>query len=148
MASLLRWRPLAAATLLSALSWSMEVLAFLMILEALEGQGVTLLGSAFIFSITTILGAISFLPGGLGVAEGSMIGALLLHGVFTVEARAATATYLIRFATLWFGVVVGFLALLVFRYRHGDVDLDRESLDDEPPDVRRGEGASRDPNGG
>lgn len=131
---LLRWKLLSWTTLISVAAWSMEAVAFYFILEALQGQGVTPLVALFIYSITTILGAVSFLPGGLGVAEGSMIGVLLLFGIFATETPAAVATYLIRFATLWFGVIVGFFALLAYRMRGAPVDVDPDDIEpgDEP----------------
>ena len=43
-------------------------------------------------------------------------------GVFATDSGAAAATYLIRFATLWFGVILGFVALVLFRMREAGVD--------------------------
>ena len=48
-----------------------------------------------------------------------MIGGLMWLEIFAEEAPAAAATYLIRFATLWFGVALGVVALGWFRRRHG-----------------------------
>ena len=117
MRVLVRGVPMLVATALSTVSWSMEALAFHWIVAALNPLRLELDLSAFVYSMTTILGAVSFLPGGLGVTEGSMIGALLLFGVFQDEASATAATYLIRIATLWFAVGIGACALLVFRRR-------------------------------
>lgn len=113
MRLLIRLRPLAIGTSLSAVSWSMEALAFFWILDTLGGNAEPLL-AAFVFAMTTILGAVSFLPGGLGVTEGTMIGALLLFDVFASEVVATTATYLIRLATLWFAVVLGIFGMAWF----------------------------------
>ena len=120
MRQLVGWKALTVTTLMSVISWSMEGIAFYWIITALGGGG-SVLDALFIFSMTTILGAVSFLPGGLGVTEGGMIGGLMLLGVFTTRAPAGAATYLIRFATLWFGVLVGFFALLRFRRVYGEV---------------------------
>ncbi len=114
---LLKVGVLSWTTLLSVVGWSMEAVAFYLILDALGSPHATLQLAAFVFAMTTILGAVSFLPGGLGVTEGSMIGVLLVMHAFDAEAGAAAATYLIRFATLWFGVVLGMGALVVFRLR-------------------------------
>jgi len=53
------------------------------------------------------------LPGGLGVAEASIAGMLLLLVDDPAMTRgvAVAATLLIRFATLWFAVFLGVLAL-------------------------------------
>ncbi len=116
MRRLIELRPLILGTALSVLSWSMEAAAFLWILNTLGADPGPRL-AAFVYAMTTILGAVSFLPGGLGVTEGSMIGALLLFGVFADEIAATTATYLIRLATLWFAVLLGVVALVVFERR-------------------------------
>ena len=121
MRQLVGWKALTVTTLMSVISWSMEGVAFYWIITALGGGG-SVLDALFIFSMTTILGAVSFLPGGLGVTEGGMIGGLMLLGVFSTRAPAGAATYLIRFATLWFGVLVGFIALVRFRRVYGSVD--------------------------
>ena len=56
-------------------------------------------------------GSGSALPGGLVAADGSIAGMLaLLLGLSA--ATAASATLLIRFATLWFGVGLGLLVWL------------------------------------
>ncbi len=115
MRELVRPIPLVVTTLMSTLSWSMEAAAFHFIIEALDPLRLEATVSSFVFAMTTILGAVSFLPGGLGVTEGTMVGALLLFGVFEAEAKAVSATYLIRLATLWFGVALGVLGLVAFR---------------------------------
>lgn len=108
--ALMGLKSLSWTTLLSVVSWAMEALAFYLICVELGGE-LSLFLAVFIFSITTILGAVSFLPGGLGVTEGSMLGALELFGVFGASGQATAATGLIRFSTLWFGVVLGWIAL-------------------------------------
>jgi hypothetical protein len=51
------------------------------------------------------------LPGGLGVAEGSLTA--LLAGLGTPLPAAAAATLLVRGATLWLAVALGVLTVLV-----------------------------------
>lgn len=114
---LLTLKALALTTVLSVLAWSMEALAFYWILTALDATEPTIYVAFFIYSMATILGAVSFLPGGLGLTEGSMIAVLMAMGLFARASTAAAATYLIRFATLWFGVLLGLLAWIIFRRR-------------------------------
>ncbi|MFW5966919.1 MAG: lysylphosphatidylglycerol synthase transmembrane domain-containing protein, partial [Persicimonas sp.] len=116
MRRLIDWKLMSWTTLLSIVGWSMEAFAFYLILQELGAETATFSLAAFVFAMTTILGAVTFLPGGLGVTEGSMIGVLMVMGVVNTEAAAGAATYLIRFATLWFGVLVGLLALLWYRF--------------------------------
>ena len=75
-------------------------------------QGLPL--AVFILSFSTVIGAASALPGGLGAAEASITAMLSLLVGLNREA-ASTATLLIRFATLWFGVLLGLAAWLTSR---------------------------------
>lgn len=116
---LLHWRVLLGATVLSVVSWGCECIAFYYVLVALgvPGTPLLLLQATFIFAASTLLGLVSFLPGGLGASEISSVG--LLNVLVGMSAAAATtATIIIRFATLWFGVGVGVVALLWFRRRY------------------------------
>ena len=118
--TLLRPVPLISTSALSVASWGLECVAFWLILhgfDAVPGAGVNmdLFGGTFVFSMTTILGAISFMPGGLGVAEASMIGALKLLGMVTSGAVASAAAVLTRLATLWWAVGWGFIGFVAFQ---------------------------------
>ncbi len=119
--TLLQWRPLAAMTLLSAVAWSMEVLAFGWIIGHLGANAPLLMESCFVYATSTLAGALSFLPGGLGVTEASLTGLLLWTQLFDELTLALAATYLIRFTTLWFGVMVGVLAFLFLEWRQRSV---------------------------
>ncbi len=67
----------------------------------------------FTLAFSTVIGAASALPGGLGAAEASIVGMLIL--LLNTSQETAAATLLIRFATLWFGVVLGLLTWLFSR---------------------------------
>jgi uncharacterized protein (TIRG00374 family) len=120
---LLEWRVLLVASLISILSWGFECLAFYYVLLGLgvEGTPLLLLQATFIFAASTLFGLVSLLPGGLGVSEVSSVG-LLVAIVGLGAATATTATILIRFCTLWFGVLVGVIAMAWFGRRHGVED--------------------------
>ena len=61
------------------------------------------------YSASIILGTISMSPGGLGVTEGSLAGLLTLQGI---ELKTTIIlAIIIRFFTLWFGIIVGFVSL-------------------------------------
>jgi glycosyltransferase 2 family protein len=112
---LLRPRPFVFATALGMLSWFGECLALCLVLVGLGlpfSIGL-LLASTFVFSVAAWIGALSLLPGGLGAAEASVAGLLLLtvNDPLMNAALAGAATLIIRFATLWFGVLLGVLAL-------------------------------------
>ncbi len=63
-----------------------------------------------LFVITSLaVGAISFLPGGVGVTELSMTGLLVKSGI--IVSAALALTIFIRFMITWSTVVIGFIAL-------------------------------------
>jgi uncharacterized protein (TIRG00374 family) len=117
LAALSRPGVLLGSTALSAAAWLAECVGFALIVDAFPGTAVPFGLAMLIYAATTIAGALSFLPGGLGVTEGAMT--LLLvqgsHGVDT--ATAAAATILTRLATLWFAVGLGVVAMAIARRR-------------------------------
>ncbi len=106
---------LLVATLLSLLAWGAEALAFYWVLLWL-GADVSLPFAMFVYALSMLAGAVSFLPGGLGGAEAVMVSLLVLKGMTMPAAIAATV--FIRLATLWFAVAIGLAAL--YCSRHGE----------------------------
>jgi glycosyltransferase 2 family protein len=108
--SFMVFRPAATAfaVLLGTISWLGEGLGFYLILLGLGMQpSLELAATAvFVLAFSTVVGAASALPGGLGAAEASIAG-MLLFILQLNPAVATSATLLIRLATLWFGVVLG-----------------------------------------
>lgn len=97
------------SAVLGVVAWGAEGLAFYYLVQVL-GTDLDLLTALFIYAFAMLVGAVSFLPGGLGGAELAMVTLLTLHGMSPGVAVAATV--IIRLATLWFAVVLGALALL------------------------------------
>jgi glycosyltransferase 2 family protein len=98
---------------IGVISWFAEAVAFVAILA---GLGVPLSGALVpqatgAMAIGTLIGAVSFLPGGLGFAEGGIVGLLLLLVPDISLAQAAAATLLFRLVTFWFGVSLGMVTL-------------------------------------
>ena len=89
-------------------AWGAEGVAFYYIMHVL-GSDLTLQGALFIYAFSMLVGALSFLPGGLGGTEATMVALLMLHNI--PQPQAVAATVLIRIATLWFAVALGILAL-------------------------------------
>jgi uncharacterized protein (TIRG00374 family) len=93
----------------------------------LEGMGLYTLGSMIpeahlgaavgvgIYAVAVLVGAISFLPGGLGSTEAVMTALLVARG-FTV-ADALLVTIVCRVLTLWLAVLIGWLAVFALRNR-------------------------------
>jgi uncharacterized protein (TIRG00374 family) len=117
LSALCRPGPLLVATLIAVPAWGFECLGFALITNAFPGAHVDLGLATVIYAGTTIAGALSFLPGGLGVTEGAMTLALV-EGASRLDASTAlAATLLTRLATLWFAVLLGVLFLAVARRR-------------------------------
>ena len=89
-------------------AWGSEGLAFYYIMHVL-GSDLTLQGALFIYAFSMLVGALSFLPGGLGGTEATMVALLMLHNI--PQPQAVAATVLIRLATLWFAVALGVIAM-------------------------------------
>jgi uncharacterized protein (TIRG00374 family) len=61
------------------------------------------------YASSLILGAASFIPGGIGITEGSMTGLFSFQGVEISSAFALVV--IIRLFTIWYSVIVGFISL-------------------------------------
>ncbi len=109
--TLLGTRLLVEMTLLSAVSWLFECLAAYVCVKGLR-LDLSLADTIVVFTLGSLAGALSFLPGGLGVAETSMTALIRALGD-TTKAQAAAATVLIRLSTLWFAVALGLVGLAV-----------------------------------
>ena len=62
-----------------------------------------------IYATSILLGAISFIPGGVGITEGTLAGLFTLEGISI--STALILSVMIRILTLWYSVGVGFIAL-------------------------------------
>lgn len=110
---LIALRRLVPAVALSVVSWSCECIAFYVVLEALGLTGCAgFLNAVFIYAFSTIAGAITMMPGGIGLTEVSLTGLLVKISCENPipTSLAAAATIIIRLCTLWFAVVVGIIA--------------------------------------
>ncbi len=113
-AELLRPRPLILGVLLSTVSWFFECTAFWAVVHGFSGASIDIQAATFIYASMTVAGALSFLPGGLGVTEAGMLAMLGELGTGCNRSVAAAATFVTRLCTLWFAVLLGIVALLIF----------------------------------
>ena len=99
-------------SLLSAFAWFFECLGmYIVILGFKESLNITL--ATFIFSFASLAGAVSMIPGGLGVAEATISGLLQFFG--SAPATSVGIAIIIRLGTLWYGAIMGMSIYLVFR---------------------------------
>ena len=113
--SLFRPVPLLWALALGILAWGTSGMAFGIVLVGfgVPMQWESLFMAVFIFNISTVIGAVVALPGGLGGFEGSAV--FWVVRLFGMSTAAATASALvIRFCTLWINVAIGFVSFLLW----------------------------------
>jgi len=116
LATLLRARNLVVPTALSIAAWSLECLSLWVILRGF-GEVTSVSLAAFFYATSTLAGALVPVPGGLGITEGALKEQLQTLGHVSPSTSTA-AMMLVRFATLWFAVLVGFVALGILRAKH------------------------------
>ena len=95
--------------LLGVTYWFIISAAAYYILIAFDVNVLDYLTVLAIYTTSILLGAISFVPAGIGVAEGSIAGLFTLNGIDV--STALILSVMIRVLTLWFSVSVGFIAL-------------------------------------
>ncbi len=105
---------LVGMSFLSILAWFLECLALFIIINGF-GQSLNILLSTFVFSFASLAGAVSMIPGGLGVAEATISGLLVFFGLN--PSVAVGVAIVVRFGTLWYGAVLGLLVYLIFKKR-------------------------------
>ena len=137
LALLLHPRNLLVPTLLALLSWSLECLSLWVILQGF-GQSTSVSLCAFFYATSTLIGALIPVPGGLGFTEGALE-QQMIHTGGVPRGVSTAAMILVRLATLWFAVLVGFVALSLLRLRYpgllasspATADAAREALESE-----------------
>jgi uncharacterized protein (TIRG00374 family) len=118
-------RPMLLSTAISIPGWFMECLELWLLLSILSGAGLPsltlaslglLLSATFVHSTASIIGAVTMSPGGVGTYELTSV-ALIVFLLGLGQTLASAATILIRLVTLWFSVIVGFVALAIITRR-------------------------------
>jgi uncharacterized protein (TIRG00374 family) len=122
-------------TLLSVAAWSLEGVGLWIILRGF-GERPPLTQTAFVYATATLAGAIVPTPGGLGVTDPLLDGQMARLGGIP-SATATASMLLVRFATLWFAVAIGFAALGILRARYPHVLAEAEPKPRLPPDAHR-----------
>jgi len=114
---LVRLENLVWPTLLSIVAWSLECMALAVVLRGFRTP--TPLGlCTFFYATSTLAGAIvAIVPGGLGVTETLLKEQMQEIGGISPQTSTG-AMILVRLATLWFAVLVGFVSLSILKRRH------------------------------
>ena len=107
-------KKLIITTGLGLIAWFMECLALYLTIIGF-GDHLGIIVSTFTFSFASLAGALSMIPGGLGVAEATLSGLLQFFGL--TAAISVGAAIIIRFSTLWYGTFLGIVVYLLGKSR-------------------------------
>jgi len=110
---LLATRPLVVGTVISFLSWGLECLGVYLCAVGL-GVDRPFLLVVFVFAVSSLLGVLSMLPGGIGAVEAGLTAQFIALAGLSAG-LAVALTLVIRLATLWFATLVGLAGLFVVR---------------------------------
>lgn len=113
ISELLTNRSLLKVVPLSFLAWGIQSYGLVVIVHALgfEANQWLLMG---IYNISILAGAISFIPGGIGVTEASI--SILLVGIGMDLPLAVLASIIVRGMTLWFAIILGLVSLFILNF--------------------------------
>jgi uncharacterized membrane protein YbhN (UPF0104 family) len=100
--------PLAITVLASLGAWFAECVGYWIVLRGV-GVHTGLDAATFLYAFSTVAGGPS--PGGLGISD-ALLGGLANRIAGATQAQGLASSLLIRLATLWFGVLLGALALM------------------------------------
>lgn len=100
------WKTTIKAWSISIISWSLEIITFYYVFKAFDIH-LNFIESGQIVYTSILVGALSFLPAGLGITEGSLI-VLLTERGYELSIVIA-AVFMIRIVTVWFATGIGFV---------------------------------------
>jgi uncharacterized protein (TIRG00374 family) len=105
---------LIAAFVLGCFAWGLEGVGLMQLSHINPDLHLNWSAALGIYAFAMIVGALSFLPGGLGGTEATMIALLLAFGYPMPD--AILLTLVCRLLTLWFAVAIGWLAVALLHY--------------------------------
>lgn len=112
---MLNGRTISISLLIAVLAWSFEGLelgVLVSVFSPSQGELGTYIG---IYAVSVLLGAISFVPGGVGGTEAVMTALLVSQGATLPSAIVSTLAC--RITTLWLGILLGWAAVATLRNR-------------------------------
>tara|TARA_B100000029_G_scaffold387718_1_gene383769 strand:+ start:2619 stop:3560 length:942 start_codon:yes stop_codon:yes gene_type:complete len=97
--------------LLSLIYWLIISVAVYLTLLAFNIDTIGIIETIAIYTASVLVGVITFVPGGIGITEGSLTGLFVLQGVDL--SLALVISVIIRIFTLWYSVSIGFICLKI-----------------------------------
>lgn len=104
---------LAIGLSLGLVAWGAEAVGLKLVGDVISSAPLSLSSAMGIYAIAIIVGALSFLPGGLGSTEAVMASLLYAHGYQLPE--AILLTLVCRLLTLWLAVLIGWICVWALR---------------------------------
>jgi uncharacterized protein (TIRG00374 family) len=104
---------LCAGLAMGLLAWGLEAVGLKLVGDVISATPLPLASAMGIYSVAIIVGALSFLPGGLGSTEAVMAALLYAHG-YTMP-QAILLTLVCRLLTLWLAVLIGWVCVAMLR---------------------------------
>ena len=117
--------PLVKMTSLSIISWGFECVGYYLILKSFSVE-VSFVWASFAYAFATIVGAVSMLPGGLGVTEGSLSYLVISQGY--AKEIAFASTFIVRVVTLWFAVFIGVISVIIYQNKFGKIEFELNNI--------------------
>jgi uncharacterized protein (TIRG00374 family) len=113
---MVRFKELIVTVVLSIFAWAFECFSFYLVVNGF-GTGSTIhvdiFIATFVYGFATLAGAATMLPGGLGATDASITGLLVVLSI--PKNIAVASTLIVRSATLWFAVIVGIAAVMIYQ---------------------------------
>ncbi len=98
---------------LGLVAWGCEAVGLKLVGDVISPVPLSVPSAMSIYAIAIIVGALSFLPGGLGSTEAVMEALLAAHG-YTMP-HAILLTLVCRLLTLWLAVIIGWVCVWLLR---------------------------------
>jgi uncharacterized membrane protein YbhN (UPF0104 family) len=114
---LMKARIFVVGLVLSTIAWSAESFSLYLIMKGFR-LSADVLQANFVYSFSTLIGALSMTPGGIGGAEAGMVGLMGFLGIDYTS--GLPAVLLIRICTLWLAILLGIVVMLVMFYVGGE----------------------------
>lgn len=99
--------------LIGAVAWGAEAVGLKLVADIIAPVHMSIPAAMGIYAIAIIVGALSFLPGGLGSTEAVMAALLVAHGYDMPQ--AILLTLICRLLTLWLAVLIGWICVWLLR---------------------------------
>jgi uncharacterized protein (TIRG00374 family) len=106
---------LSVGFVLGFFAWGFEGIGLSVLAGASVVSHLDLFAAVGIYAVAVLVGAVSFLPGGLGSTEAVMTTLLVARGFPVADSIFITLSC--RLLTLWLAVLLGWVAVLLLRQR-------------------------------